>query len=396
MTQSRRLRVSFVLADLAGNPLGRVVPLADALRDDFDVEAVGLLSPGASVYQPYRGEVPTVAVAGRPRDPRSIAELARRIEGDVIVACKPLPTTLLAALAARRRRPRALILDVDDDEWEEVSVEPGRGLRRSLASLADFHALLARAAHPLTWAVDAVTVSSRALQRRYGGTLIRHGPDHRWFDPARFTAADRKAARASFGLPAQGPVAIFAGVPRLHKGWKVLVEALGRPEAAGWSLLGMGERGGSWHALARERLGPRFHHLPNVSRADMPLLLHAVDAAPVPQLAVAFAESQLPAKLLDAMAMSLPVVASRVGDLPEILDGGGRGWLVPPGDAGALAAALARIAAEPAVATARASAGRAWFLAEASTTANRARLGAVVHAALQRASGSGRVRNSAG
>lgn len=381
----RQATVTFVLADLAGNPLARTVPLAAALRRDYAVQAVGLLAPGAAVYAPYRDELPIVAVPGSPRDPRAVARLARRIEGDVVVACKPVPATLVAALAGGRLRGRAVILDVDDDEWSEVSVEPGGGLRRRISRLADVHALLARAAHPLTWGVDAATVASRALQRRYGGTLIRHGPDESLFSPERFTAADRREARARFGLPRDGPIAVFAGVPRIHKGWEVLVEALGRPEAAAWSLVGVGERGANWFSMARDRLGARFHHLPLVSRSDMPLLLSAVDAAPIPQLAVAFAESQLPAKLLEAMAMELPVVATPVGDLAEILGDGERGCLVPAGDAPALAEALGRIAAAPGAARAKAAAARTWFLAEASTSANRERFGAVVREALDRA-----------
>ena len=46
--------------------------------------------------------------------------------------------------------------------------------------------------------------------------------------------------------------------------------------------------------------------------------------------------------LVEAMLAGTPVIASRSGAAPEILDGGRCGTLVPPGDAGALAAALLR------------------------------------------------------
>ena len=49
---------------------------------------------------------------------------------------------------------------------------------------------------------------------------------------------------------------------------------------------------------------------------------------------------------LEAMAHGIPVVASRVGGLPEMIEANESGWLVAPGDAGELAAAIERAAAD--------------------------------------------------
>ncbi|PYR55082.1 MAG: hypothetical protein DMF85_20535, partial [Acidobacteria bacterium] len=74
------------------------------------------------------------------------------------------------------------------------------------------------------------------------------------------------------------------------------------------------------------------------------------------------------------------VVTTRVGDLPEILGESLdtletiRGWLVPPGNPVALAAALVEIAARPDEARARGRAARAWFLEEASQAVIASRL----------------------
>jgi glycosyltransferase involved in cell wall biosynthesis len=111
--------------------------------------------------------------------------------------------------------------------------------------------------------------------------------------------------------------------------------------------------------------------------------LAAVDAVPVPQRQTTFAESQIPAKVLDAMAMGRPVVASRVGDLPEILDGGTRGWIMEPDDALSLAHALAEIAAHPAEASRRGLLGREWFLREASAATIHARLAKLLNVVLE-------------
>jgi glycosyltransferase involved in cell wall biosynthesis len=54
-----------------------------------------------------------------------------------------------------------------------------------------------------------------------------------------------------------------------------------------------------------------------------------------------------PNALLEAMAMSLPVVSTPVGAIPEIVDNGANGLLVPPMDAEALAAAVERLLGDP-------------------------------------------------
>src|SRR6185295_20195690 len=59
----------------------------------------------------------------------------------------------------------------------------------------------------------------------------------------------------------------------------------------------------------------------------------------------------------EAMAAGLPVVASAVGGVPELVDEQ-TGALVPPGDAAALAAALARLVAEPRLRERLGAAGR--------------------------------------
>jgi glycosyltransferase involved in cell wall biosynthesis len=374
-------RITFFVHDLAGNAIGRVVPLAAALSADFEVEVVGPIAPGAAVYAPYRDQLPMRPLVAHRADPRRYHRLAALARGDVLFACKPLPATLIPALLAARGGSRAVILDVEDDEWAESSVE-GNGLRARWLRLADPHPAVARLLHPLTRRAHAVTVSTSILQLRYGGVVIRHGPDERLFDPEALPPGTRERVRTRLGLPHGRRLALFAGVPRPHKGFGSLVEAIARPEAAAWDLVGVGRAGMALYAHAREQLGARFHHLDLVSRAEMPELLFAVDAVPVPQRAVRFAQSQLPAKLLDAMAMGVPVVATRVGDLAEVLGEGARGWLVVPDDPASLAAAMAEIATAPAEALRRGRAARAWFLVEASTAANRIRLGQVVRSVL--------------
>ncbi|HET6279098.1 MAG TPA: glycosyltransferase family 4 protein, partial [Candidatus Polarisedimenticolia bacterium] len=62
--------------------------------------------------------------------------------------------------------------------------------------------------------------------------------------------------------------------------------------------------------------------------------------------------------LLEAMAAGLPIVASRVGGIPEIVRDGETGCLVPPGDADALAEECLRLLHHPDLAARMGDAGR--------------------------------------
>lgn len=371
-------RVSFFVHDLANNPVVRAAPLAQALAGHFDVELLGFLHGDREVYEPYRSlfeyrtlRVPLDTTRLLPALPR----LAAMATGDVIYACKPLVPTLGAGLVASgfgRRRP--LLLDVEDDERVPMGVSPGDVLWRDVLK-GWRHATAWKftlAVHAFVPCAAAVTVSTSRLQARYGGTIVRHGPDEHTFDPA--VAPARAEARRAFDLPPDVPLALFAGMPQPHKGFAVLRDALADPRCADWHLALAGPAGHPEFEACATRLGSRCHYLGVIPQARMPALLAAADVAPVPQLAVRFALSQLPAKALEAMAMGCPPVASRVSDLPEMIGNDERGWLVEPGDADGLAAALADAAARPEERVRRGRDARTWFLAHASRAAMTATL----------------------
>jgi glycosyltransferase involved in cell wall biosynthesis len=83
-------------------------------------------------------------------------------------------------------------------------------------------------------------------------------------------------------------------------------------------------------------------------------------------LVLATRYEELPSVLVEGMAAGLPVVASRVGGIPALVEHDVNGLLVPPGDADALAAAITRVLTEPSTAARlsaaarRTAAGYAW------------------------------------
>ena len=166
-----------------------------------------------------------------------------------------------------------------------------------------------------------------------------------------------------------------------QKGQLLLVEAVAELARAGLDfelvLAGDGElRGPIEAALARHGLGARVRITGWVSNERVRAEILAARALVLPS----FAEG-LPVVLMEALALGRPVVSTFVAGIPELVVPGRSGWLVPAGDASALAAALrAVLAAEP---SALADMGRAG--AERVRAAHDARLEAGKLARLFRA-----------
>ncbi len=123
------------------------------------------------------------------------------------------------------------------------------------------------------------------------------------------------------------------------------------PAAQLW-LVGDGPRKPAMEQLVRQILpGARVRFLPG--RPDLrPLLEQAA------LFVLSSRHEAFPNVVLEAMAMSLPVVATRVGGLPELVTPGQTGWLTPPGNAPALAAAMSQLLADPETQQAFGRAGR--------------------------------------
>ncbi len=143
------------------------------------------------------------------------------------------------------------------------------------------------------------------------------------------------------------PVVAFVGT---LKPWHGVEDLLKAASLAGepWRLriIGDGPRRAELERLAA-RLGLRADFRGAVAPQDMPSHLAgaAIGAAPYPKTGAEDDQYFSPLKVYEYLAAGLPVVASRVGQLPEILDG--LGVLVPPSDPAALARAIDALAADP-------------------------------------------------
>jgi len=339
------VKISVLAFDLSDNATGRADLLARLLAPRWEVEVVGPRF-GTAVWRPAIGGTVShraLAVDGARRYPRFARlwrDLLARADGDVLYASKPRPTSYGAALLARRQRRRPLLLDIDDWEVGFFRRAGAWGTLGRALNLRNPNGL------PWTWLMerlagraDGLTVASRFLQRRFGGTLITHVRDTEAWDPARY---DRAEARARLGVGAER-VVMFLGTPRGHKGVDDLVEAVGQLGAGVRLVLVGADLEGE--AARRWAARPWVRLVGEIAFDDVPRYLVAADAVAVPQRATSDTVGQVPAKIFDAMALARPIVSTAVSMIPEILEG--CGVLVPPGDVIALAASLRRLLDDP-------------------------------------------------
>ena len=286
-------------------------------------------------------------VLGAARD----VDLVHAHQGEDLAA---LPLARLAA----RRHGCPLVVTVHTSVGHTLR---GRSLRARL--LRRLGGLVERSALRRADAVVVLTERTAAALRADGVPADRVLVNPSGFDPTIFGGAADD---------------VFPGVPRPRIGYvgrlapqkrpDRLVEAFGRMrEKASLVIVGDGpDRALVRRLVAASPARDRITELGFVDHASVPSVLASLDVLVLPS-----AYEEMGSVLTEAMAAGLPVVASDVGGIPEVVRDGETGLLVPPGDVDALARALDRLVADPELrrrlaAGARDRAGRyAWpFLAQ--------------------------------
>jgi glycosyltransferase involved in cell wall biosynthesis len=189
------------------------------------------------------------------------------------------------------------------------------------------------------------------IQRRYGTpadhiTVIHRGADLTQFRPEAVGAARLTKLQQAWGIQEDTRVVLMPGRLTRWKGQAVLIEAVARlrerRSLAGIAVVMAGDAGkkSSYRqellALARRhKLSPPEVILPGHCD-DMPAAMQLADVV----LSTSIEPEAFGRVMAEAGALGKPVIATNIGAAPEIVVPGETGWLVPPGDAEALAAAL--------------------------------------------------------
>lgn len=323
----RGIEVDVVTA--AGGPDGAKEERADAIESGGGIRLHRVRSRRTGVHEAGMGAAADYLRSALP----VVRHLIRVRRPEVAHFFFSLPTGALLLFAGLRKLPTVVSLRGSD--------VPGYDLAD--AKLQTFHSLL----RPLTlwiWRkADRVVALSEGLGKlalrtdpslRY--TVIHNGVDVRLFRPPPAAKSERE----------QRVVRCLA-VARLveRKGLADLLHALHRLPRGRFELeiVGSGHDEHALHRLARQlQVEDRVRFVGAVEHAAVAAYYRRADLFTLAPANEAFGNV-----FAEALASGLPIVGSEVGGIPEFVEDGVNGLLVPPGDPGALAAAIQRLGEDP-------------------------------------------------
>ncbi len=302
-----------------------------------------LLFPGTDPRDRSPGSLPPLGEEVlRPLAPRSWGKAARLISGhrpDLILFhwwhpfFAPAYLGVLRALGRRQPLPRIGMICHNIQSHEGMI--GGTWLARKMLRKTGF-AITGGA---------SMAEEARSFNPRIETAVVHHPA---YVLPGMPDPPSKEEARRILGLPEGGVVFLFFGLVREYKGLDTLIEALGQLGSShAWSCVVAGEfyqsripyeeRISELGLEDRVRIEDRF-----IPPEEAPAFFAAADATVLP-----YHHATQSGVAALSFAMHRPVVTTAVGSLPEMITEGVNGWLVPPGEPGALADRLARLAEDP-------------------------------------------------
>jgi glycosyltransferase involved in cell wall biosynthesis len=228
-----------------------------------------------------------------------------------------------------RERPRTM--STEHNVWSDFPI-PSRALNAATFPLDHAHIAVSRAVR-------------ESVIRRFQNhvEVVTQGVP---VEDVRRHLEGRDEARSMLGVEPDEVLAGTVANLRPPKGYSNLLKAakevVGKGLPVRFIAVGRGEEEADLLRLHRQlRLGDRFRFLGY--RDDAVHVLGGCDLFVLPSL-----YEGVPVAVLEALAMGIPVVATPVGTVTDVVTDGVEGRLVPPGDPTALASAIAEVAGDPA------------------------------------------------
>jgi glycosyltransferase involved in cell wall biosynthesis len=197
------------------------------------------------------------------------------------------------------------------------------------------------------------------------------------------------AIRARYGLGDRFVIGYISNLDHPREDHETLMAATARLAGQGRDvaclIVGDGTRRAELERFARDSgAADRIVFTGQVPHGEVPSLYAVIDAFVVPRRDERAARLVTPLKPFEAMSMERPLIVADLPALTEIAPDGVRSLAYVTEDAGSLAAAVARLIDEPALAARLAAAGRAWVVVERSWAANGPRWDAAYGSVLER------------
>jgi glycosyltransferase involved in cell wall biosynthesis len=346
-TQARAVAVGLGAHGIATRVITRRSDAAFAPTETIDGVPVQRLGPAGPGHLKKWAMLPGLLVA----------LLRQRRDWDVVLV-SGYRVLGIAAVVAARHLGKCVVLKADNDGEMSGSYFRGGAAKLGLAGQGRLVAGFVALRNQLLRRADAFVSLSGGMRAELEANGVR--PERiidipNSVDTARFRPvepAERAALRVRMGLPAAGPVVIFAGrllaskgVMDLARSWAELAPAF--PEA---TLVVVGSGKGLMHDceavfnafIDARGLRPRVVTTGFVTNVEA--YLQAADIFAFPTTDEAFGLA-----LVEAMATGLAAVASSVGGIKDIVEPGVNALSIEPGDQPALAAALRRLLTDPAL-----------------------------------------------
>lgn len=321
--------------DLANNPVGRAATLGPIWQQIAEVEIIGCLYPphrGKQIWQPLQDfsiPIHSLTVKSEHSFIQQAISFVSKHPCDLLHLSKPRLPNIFIGLLYKLIWACPVIMDIDDEELAFVNavcpltLEDYLGLTSELADTTPnlWNKTSTQLGMNYAQTFDAVTTVNPALQQRYGGAIIHHARDAQHLSPS---LEKRQQARNQLGITENETVIVFAGTPRKHKGLLDVAKALAKQKRQDLTFLILGSFPKETKKLEEELTKlPNLKKImrPNFSFNQLPNLLAAGDITILLQDPNSLAaQMQTPAKLTDALAMGLTVLATPTPGLAGFLE----------------------------------------------------------------------------
>lgn len=333
-------KVSIIIPDLSGYGTTRAYTIGEGLkRLGFQVKLYGFLF-GKKIYPIPPYGLPVTYFYGKPFPSliKTMWDLMGEIDGDIIYVIKPQMTSFGVGYLKAWREKKPIIVDLDDWEMAEWGGDDWQ---------FNFQGNLRKPGHPIYVKflerildkVNAITVSSRYLQYRYGGTYLPNVRDTDAFNPSNY---DSEKLREENGL-SNYRLLMFTGTAKPSQGIEdvlTALEILNNPQLK-LVLVGGNCHQESYYQQLWERWGRWIVTIKPQAFDEMARVIslsHIIVFTPHDSI---INQAKCPLEVIEGMAMAKPILASAVGETPAIL--GNTGFLVSPQSPEAIAKTINEI-----------------------------------------------------